>query len=122
MKNLQSIRELKGNVQLIDLVSLGQKEAVEELIKKSGKNFDVNEMDACGNLAVIIAAERNDFPLLKLLVENGARLDLEDSRGRTVKGWAEKNKNQAMLEFINDNDDLLNELCQPSHKPIRSLP
>ncbi len=96
-------QEPKDRVQLVDLVSWGQRAAVEELIQKAGSNLDINEKDANGNFAAIIAAERNDLRMLTLLVKHGARLDLEDGRGRTVLGWAKKNENNRMIEFINQN-------------------
>lgn len=90
----------KDNVLLIEIVALGQIQAVKELIQKLGLELDLNEKDSCGNVAIIIAAERNDFQMLKLLLENGANLNVKDGRGRTVKGWILHNKNIEMLEFI----------------------
>jgi hypothetical protein len=39
---------------------------------------------------------------LKLLVEHGAKLYLQDGFGRDVMGWAKKHKNSEMIEYINN--------------------
>lgn len=84
-------------VRLIYFVSVGHIRAVKELLDK---HYDPNEKDEMGNTAIMIAAERNDFNMVKVLFENGSRLDVKDSGGRTPLGWAEKNKNPKMVSFI----------------------
>lgn len=86
---------------LIGIVNLGQIRALKELLSKS-TDLDVNQKDENGNFAAIIAARHNDLEILYLLVEHGARLDLKDGFGRTVIGWAEKHKNQEMINYINE--------------------
>jgi ankyrin repeat protein len=92
--------EPKDRVQIIDLVSWGQTKSVKELINILGPKLDINERSSYGSFAAIKAAERNDLKMLKLLVEHGARIDWEDGFGRTVRGWAERNNNQAMIDFV----------------------
>jgi ankyrin repeat protein len=90
-------------LELIEIVSSGQIKAVRELMDKKNSGalkLDLNERDGEGNLAAVIAAKRNDLEMLELLVSNGARIDLADSYGRTVEGWARKYKNEEMLQFI----------------------
>lgn len=36
------------------------------------------------------------------MVDNGAKLDLKDGLGRTVRGWAEKYKNTDRLKLIDE--------------------
>ncbi len=100
-KNVE--QKIQDKVQIIDIVRLGQKSAVEELLQKYSGSFDINEQNTSGSFATLVAAERNDLPMLKLLVTYGARLDLKDGRGRTVRGWAEQNNSKDMLNFIDDN-------------------
>ncbi len=87
--------------QLIQIVNLGQRQALEELLNKY-ENLDVNQKDDYGNFPAIIAARHNDLPILKILVEHGAKLNLKDGFNRTVMGWAQKHKNEEMKKYIDD--------------------
>lgn len=96
----QKKKESPEIIPLTSLVSLGQLAAVRELKQKLNDRLTVNNQDASGNLPATIAAERNDLPMLKLLVEYGADLELLDGRGRNALGWARKNQDNEMITFI----------------------
>lgn len=83
---------------LIELVSLGQLDAVKKMLLDG---YDANETTEYGETAAFLAASRNDFDMLKLLAEYGAKLDVKDGRGRNIIGWAKYFKNQEMIDYIN---------------------
>jgi ankyrin repeat protein len=101
-KTTHETTTVRTKVPLVDLVYMGQMNAVKDLIEKLGSRLDINEKDKSGNFAAMMAAERNDLPMLKLLADNGADLSLTDGRGRSVKGWAMKHNNSEMLELIEE--------------------
>jgi uncharacterized protein len=84
---------------LLDMIALGQVETVEEVLNAS-PGYDVNQKNKLGTFPAILAASKNNFRLLKLLVNHGAVLDQKDGLGRTVMGFAQKYNNQEMIEFI----------------------
>ena len=91
-------REDRPVVALIEITSLGLLGDVKRMLMNG---YDANEADEYGTTAALVAAEQNDLSMLKLLVEHDASLSVKDGRGRTIIGWAEKHKNQAMIDFIN---------------------
>jgi ankyrin len=50
---------------------------------------DVNAANSMGLTALLGAANRGSNEIVELLVDNGARLDVADSEGRTAQRWAE---------------------------------
>ena len=80
----------EGRVQLIDLVAMGQRDAIQELLQKYGDEINLNEMDGNGNLAITVAVRRNDCAMVTLLVSAGVDLSLRDGSGLTAKDWARK--------------------------------
>ncbi|HFE8371292.1 TPA: ankyrin repeat domain-containing protein [Legionella pneumophila] len=90
----------RRNVPLIEMVNLGSKTGVTELIRLE---VDIDEEDALGDTAVLAAARRNDFPILETLVKAGASLNVEDALGFSPLSWAQKNQNTEMEEFIAQN-------------------
>jgi len=86
--------------EIIDFVALGQIDDVKKLIVM-GK--DVNNPDKYGNYAVIVAASRNDFETLKLLVEAGAKLNVFNRMGDDALIWAVRNDNMRMKDYIEEN-------------------
>lgn len=62
--------------------------------------------DNDGNLVtipVLIALEQENYPLIKLLVDHGADLDIERYGGITAYGIALDSKNERMEKFLMDN-------------------
>jgi len=99
---------LRERVPLIDLVNSGDYVLVEKLLKskRSALNDEqlklyVNEKNSLGEFAAIIAAQNNDFPMLELLCQYKADINLKDAYSRTVKGWTQHYKNQKMEDFVN---------------------
>ena len=50
--------------------------------------------------ALIEAANVNNLDIVKYLVQNGAEVNAEDSRGGTALGWAKKHNNAEMINFL----------------------
>jgi ankyrin repeat protein len=48
----------------------------------------------------MVAAWHGDLPALRLLVESGARLGLQDSGGRSILHWAALNRRPGSLELL----------------------
>lgn len=90
-------KPLKEHVDIIEYTKIGMTEGVKEMIKMGE---DVNEKDADGWCAVVWAAYRNDMEILKLLVENGAKLDVRGGCGFTPLSYARSNYNQEMCDYI----------------------
>jgi ankyrin repeat protein len=84
-------------IEIIELVSLGQVEAVKKLISVG---CDLNKQDESGNCAVLMAACRNDLSILKVLFDAGADMNMQDSFGNTVLSWAKKHQNNEMIQLI----------------------
>lgn len=82
-------------VDIIECTRRGMSERVAHYI---GTGDDVNEKDYNGDYAVVVAAERNDFKILKMLVDAGARLDVQ--KYVSPLQWARHNKNQQMIDYI----------------------
>lgn len=83
---------------LREAVMDGNRSQVELIIKNY--QGDVNAQDANGTTPALLAAKRNDLPMLKLLVENGADVRTGDQLDQTPMLWALHNKNDEMIEFI----------------------
>jgi len=69
------------------------------------QNIDVNFHTPDGVFpynptTVLIAAEKDDFDTVKLLVENGADITIKDEYGERPFLAAQKNKNKEMMEYI----------------------
>ncbi|HAT2037988.1 TPA: ankyrin repeat domain-containing protein [Legionella pneumophila] len=90
----------RTNVPLIEMVNLGSKTEIAELIRLE---VDLDEEDAQGDTAVLAAARRNDSTILETLVKAGASLNVEDALGFSPLFWAQKNQNTEMEDFITQN-------------------
>lgn len=88
-------------MKLIDLVSLGQIDAVKKAITMD-PSIDINEQDIDGDSALLVAAMRNDLPIMKELITYGARVAVENNYGKTPLSYAEENENAEMIQLIND--------------------
>ncbi len=84
-------------IKIIDLVDMGQIDAVKALIDKG---CDVNEKGETGRTAVFSAIDRNDFNMVKLLIDSGAKLDIQDGFGLTPLSLAKKRKFQQIIKFL----------------------
>lgn len=84
----------------VDIVEYTKRGMEDEVKKCIGCGCDVNQRDYNGDCAIIWAAQRNDMEILKLLVNAGARLDIDKSGGPSPLGYAIANKNQQMIDYI----------------------
>lgn len=83
---------------LLEAVLDGNKDQVELIVKKY--NGNVNAQDKYGASPALLAAKRNDLEMLKYLVDNGADLNVSDGLNQTVMHWAKHNKNDDMVEYL----------------------
>lgn len=88
----------KREVRIADYVALGNYDDVKKLIDA---RYDVNEKDEEGNTPAIIAASRNDFKMLKMLVDAGAKLNVTNDNGDSPLQFSQQFKNTEMENFIN---------------------
>ena len=68
-------------VPLIDAVSEGNIDKVKELILEGAY---VDEQTESGDCSVYTAVNRNDDSILKVLIDAGANVDIQDVRGRSM--------------------------------------
>ena len=90
-----------GLIQIVEYARIGNTSGIMNLLK-NGSNT-LNYRDKSGATAVNVAAQRNDFETLQVLVKAGADLTIPDLDGRTPIKWAEKHKNVEMINFIIEN-------------------
>jgi|GEM_PF-3417894 len=74
---------------------------------------DLNVRDASGKTALILAAESNNFPAAKILINQKADPELTDYTGENVLHYAERVHNPKMVEWILDNTNLHNNTHSP---------
>ena len=72
---------------LINAVSSGQTEMVEKLINGG---YNINEQTDLGTTPAMIAINRNDIVILKILINAGAKLDVCNCFGDTAISLASK--------------------------------
>jgi ankyrin repeat protein len=97
----------------LDLVSLGDLNAVEDMIRRRGRFIITGEVNAQGWNSVIVAASRGDDVLLKYLLEKGlANPNWRENDGWTALLFAVSSKSancvQLLLDYgaeIGDKDD-----------------
>lgn len=90
------------NNALIGLVTLGRREALQQLLDQN-EDLDPNIRTDSGSSPVLIAAYRNDTKILKLLIDHGARIkDVKDIQGKTVMVFAQRYENKKMITLINE--------------------
>lgn len=99
-------------VPLHDLITLGQKGAIEDLI---AKGCDVDETDYCGVCAVIMCVERNNLPILEVLIAAGADVDVVDSLGDSAHSRAIELEHYEVAKLI---EKTLAEKNKQKNKPI----
>ena len=86
-------------VVIIDAVGIGQIDTVKRLISQG---YDVNEQTELGTSAVFAAVLRNDPEILILLIEAGAKVDVEDCFGRTPLSYAKKHGYTKIIKILEE--------------------
>lgn len=84
-------------VTIVEYAKRGMRTKVEQLIEVG---VDVNKIDYWGKTALIAAAERDDFELLKILVDAGADLNIRSLSEPSARGYAVHHKNKDMIDYI----------------------
>ncbi|WP_412754068.1 ankyrin repeat domain-containing protein [Legionella londiniensis] len=105
----EAIEETAQSPAITVYAALGQIEAVRKAIKNGA---DVDARNETGATALIIAASRNDFEMVKLLIEEGeSDPDVQDHFGKTPADWSEFHGNQEMLNYLKAQ-------VQSNHRPF----
>lgn len=84
-------------VRILDLASLGQIDEVKKLIEKG---CDVNEQNDLGDCALIAAINRNDLPMVQLLINAGANIKIKDTFGRSALDFATKRSYKKICDLL----------------------
>lgn len=75
---------------------------IAELLIKNGA--DINGAGSVGGdytyYPLITAIKKGNVQLAKLLIDNGAKTDIEDNQGKTPVSYAQESGNQAMIDLI----------------------
>jgi len=70
------------------------------LLKRTGVNIDEKDFTAENKTALILAAERGDLDIVKLLITHKAQLDLYDNNGNTALMLAAKNNHCNVIKLL----------------------
>ena len=85
--------------QMIYMASFGDIQGIKKLISLG---YDVNIQNEDKQYPALMAAERNDLEMLKVLIDAGSKVDLEDIYGTTPMFFAKKFKNEKMIRLIEE--------------------
>lgn len=88
------------NIVILELVRNNDQAGVSKWLQDPRCN--VNESDIYGNYATTIAASNNNFVILELLYDAGAKLNVTDGAACSPLDYAKENENDAMTLFIED--------------------
>jgi len=75
-----------------------------ELALQSGRDKPINHALPNGTTALHRAIERGNADIVKLLINNGARVDLPDAQGRTAHDLISGSNDDSLIEFLNSYD------------------
>ncbi len=76
---------------------LGSVEYVETFI---GKGAPVNAVNIYGYTPLMEAAVRGYSTIVRILIKNGARIDLKDNNGKTALKMAESNNHREVIQIL----------------------
>lgn len=96
------VKNEKGQTPLIIAVENGHRAFAHTLINTGA---DVNAFDNLGNTALMKAAMKGDLILLRLLLQNGANIDLENTNSMTAYDWAKAYHRKNILGYLRANDN-----------------
>lgn len=75
----------------------GTLEIADALVKNSA---NVNAVSKTGVTALMLAAAHNNAPILGLLIQGGAKIDIQTPKGKTARELAQQNGNEAAVATI----------------------
>lgn len=91
------------------LCSEGNTEDVREILDSFPEIINAVD-DTFGRSALIISAIHNQVDVARLLLDNGARLDIVDNLGNDVSYYAKDAGNQELLERLIQTEDITKDL------------
>ena len=102
------------NNKLIEAIESGQEKTVESLINKGASVNAIQRGTAL--TALMVAAKRGNINICKLLVHNGANVNMKDASRFTALSYAVEFHNQEVCDYLFSKDDisqLLTALTKP---------
>jgi len=84
--------------------------------------FDINIRDRYGNTLLMEAIKKNDSEIVKLLINNGANVNINDSNGISAFNLAAlRNRREILNELLKNDCVLVNQLDLNGNTPLISL-
>lgn len=90
---------------LFRLVYDKQYDSIIKLLKNDKNGYDLNNKDKYNNYLLTYAIINNHFDLIKVLIENGARIDIIDQEGYTILYYIIRFNYFDILKYILDYND-----------------
>ena len=72
----------------------------------TNKNVDINQLNIYKNTALHIAAYKERLPVVKYLVEKGAKTDIKNTSGLTPLGIVLRDKRTQMIQYLRSVDNV----------------
>ena len=85
----------------VDIIEYTKRGMVDRVKMCIGCGADVNKKDDFGNYAILVAAERGNMTILKLLVQAGAKLDVK-CNGVSALIIARSDEDELMVNYIKE--------------------
>ena len=90
------VKEYKANTPLCNAICKGDVETVKKFIEYG---VDVNETSN-GKTPLMLAARYNNVEIMKLLIDNGAKVSAKDEKGYTALKYAEAANAQYAIAYL----------------------
>ncbi len=113
------VKELE-TTELIKAIKNNEREKLLALLKAGA---DVNDQDKQGMTPLMVAVQHAHYELINDVIEQGARTDIKDKKGRTVFDYAAHSLSEwCLLSFLSTtNSKLLNDTNQEGVTPLISI-
>jgi ankyrin repeat protein len=89
--------------------------AVKSLLQEGA---DVNELDSSGDTPLFAAARRENFEMMRVLLDNGADPGVKAWRGFALKEWAVLNDRPKVITFL---DEIKHEAVAKRQQELKSI-